>query len=188
MLVYAGRRALGGGLPGALAGLLQVLALMPLRTISNYQHRYGCPFAETLSILLKQGGLGRLYEGLSFALVQGPLARFGATAANEGITALLQNMELTRDLPLVAATAMAAVAAGCWRILLMPIDTAKTVSQVQGAEGFRALMRRVALQGEISPLYQGAFATAVSAALGHFPWFTTHDCTYCTCDRLVGTV
>lgn len=92
VLAYAGRRALDGGLPGAVAGALQVLCLMPLRTASNYQHRYGCSFAETVAILMKQGGLARFYEGLSFALLQGPLARFGATAANDGVRALLQSM------------------------------------------------------------------------------------------------
>lgn len=76
---------------------------------------------------------------------------------------------------MVVETAVAAVVVGCWRIFLMPLDTLKTVSQVQGAEGFRAIMRRLALSGHISPLYQGAMATAVSAALGHFPWFTTHN-------------
>lgn len=40
VLVIAGRRALGGGIPGAIAGALQVICLMWLRTITNYQYRY----------------------------------------------------------------------------------------------------------------------------------------------------
>lgn len=175
VLAIAGRQALGGGLPGALAAALQVLALMPLRTVSNWQCRFGGSFPDAVAALVKSGGFPRLYEGLSFAIVQGPLARFGATAANAGVRALLQNMALTEDLPLIAATALAAVAAGCWRLLLMPIDVCKTVAQVQGVEGFRALMRRVVAHGDVSPLYQGAVATAIAVSLGHFPWWSTHD-------------
>lgn len=55
----------------------------------------------------------------------------------------------------------------------MPIDTAKTVLQVEGKEGYRSLMRRIG-RGEISAFYQGAAATAIAAALGHFPWFYVH--------------
>lgn len=75
-----------------------------------------------------------------------------------------------RGLPLFVPTAMAALAAGSWRIFLMPIDTAKTVLQVEGNEGYRSLMRRIG-RGELSAFYQGSLATAAAAALGHFPWF-----------------
>jgi len=40
----AGRKALGGGLPGAAAGVVQVFTLMWLRTTINYQCRYGSSF------------------------------------------------------------------------------------------------------------------------------------------------
>ena len=49
------------------------------------------------------------------------------------------------------------------------IDTMKTVLQVDSAEGFRGLMRRLKA-GRIDVLYQGAMATAVSSILGHYPW------------------
>ena len=41
ILAKAGRRALGGGLSGAAAGVAQVLLLMWLRTAMNYQYRHG---------------------------------------------------------------------------------------------------------------------------------------------------
>jgi hypothetical protein len=34
---------------------------------------------------------GRFYRGISFALVQAPLVRFGATAANDGVIALMSS-------------------------------------------------------------------------------------------------
>ena len=96
ILAIAGKRALGGGIPGALAGLLQVLSLMWLRTVGNFQMRYGTNMQDTVATLYKQGGIPRFYEGVGFALIQGPLSRFGSTAANDGCRTLLKNFEYTR--------------------------------------------------------------------------------------------
>jgi uncharacterized integral membrane protein len=41
-----------------------------------------------------------------------------------------------------------------WRMLLMPMDTCKTVLQVDSVTGFRNLMRKVKA-GQIQVLYQG---------------------------------
>jgi adenylosuccinate synthase len=49
------------------------------------------------------------------------------------------------------------------------IDTLKTVLQVDSVEGFRSLMRRVKA-GNFNVLYEGAYANAISAILGHYPW------------------
>lgn len=53
ILREAGRKGLGGGVPGAVAGIIQVLTLMGLRTVINYQMRYGTPFLKALDILYK---------------------------------------------------------------------------------------------------------------------------------------
>jgi len=50
----------------------------------------------------------------------------------------------------------------------------KTVLQVDSYEGFRSLMRRVRA-GKIGVLYSGAIANAISAVLGHYPWFYTFN-------------
>ena len=62
----------------------------PLRTTMNYQYRYGTTTTEAIKTLYADGGYPRYYQGLSAALVQGPVARFGDTAANAGILALLR--------------------------------------------------------------------------------------------------
>ena len=56
----------------------------------------------------------------------------------------------------------------------MPVDTCKTVLQVDSADGFKSLMRRVRA-GKVDVLYQGALANALSAFLGHYPWFFTYN-------------
>lgn len=48
------------------------------------QYRYGTTTTEALRHLYREGGVVRFYRGLGPALLQGPLSRFGDTAANAG--------------------------------------------------------------------------------------------------------
>lgn len=173
ILKKAGKSGIGGGVPGAIAGVVQVLTLMWLRTIMNYQCRYGSTFSQAFKILYNDGGIPRFYRGLSFALFQAPLARFVATAANDGVESLLANLNYTKDWGPGRSTIIASMVVGVWRMMLMPIDTCKTVLQVDSVEGFRNLMRKVKV-GKIYVLYQGAVANAVSAIFAHYPWFYTY--------------
>lgn len=72
------------------------------------------------STLYSQGGIGRFYRGVGPALIQGPMSRFGDTAANTGILALMDSYDSTKGLPVGAKTLCASVAAALWRIFLMP--------------------------------------------------------------------
>lgn len=175
ILTKASKRALGGGKAGASAAVVQVLTLMWLRTAMNYQYRYGGTLGTSLSLLYNEGGIARLYQGLPFALVQGPLTRFGDTAANVGILALLDALPLSQSWPLPIRTACASLAAGAWRIFCMPIDTSKTAMQVEGQQGLQTLWERIRAEGNPGPLYQGAFASAAATAVGHYPWFLTYN-------------
>lgn len=170
----ASKKALSGGKAGASASIVQVLSLMWLRTSMNYQYRYGGTLNSSLDTLYKEGGVPRLYQGLPFALVQGPMTRFGDTAANVGILALLDTLALTQGMPLPLKTFCGSVAAGMWRIFLMPVDTSKTVMQVEGKEGLNNLYDSVKENGP-GPLYRGAFASAAATTVGHFPWFLTYN-------------
>lgn len=60
------------------------------------------------------------------ALFQGPLSRFGDTAANTGVLTLVNNLESTKDLNIGVKTVFASSAAAAFRIVLMPIDFWKT--------------------------------------------------------------
>jgi hypothetical protein len=170
----AAKKALGGGKAGAAAAVVQVLSLMWLRTAMNYQYRYGGTLGGSLKELYGDGGIPRLYQGLPFAIIQGPLTRFGDTAANVGILALLESIPETASLPLPLKTLAGSITAGAWRICLMPIDTSKTAMQVEGAAGLEKLKQQVIDVGP-SPLYQGALASAAATASGHYPWFLTYN-------------
>lgn len=116
----AGKRALGGGIPGAVAMGAQVLTLMPLRSTMNYQYRYGnSTTTSAIRTLYSDGGVRRFYRGIGPALFQGPLSRFGDTAANSGILTLLDSFDNTKDLPVGVKTAAASSTAAAWRIFLM---------------------------------------------------------------------
>ena len=149
----ASKKALGGGKAGASAAVVQVVSLMWLRTSMNYQYRYGGSLGSSLQTLWNEGGIPRLYQGLPFALIQGPLTRFGDTAANVGILALLESTPETQALPLPIKTGLGSLAAGLWRIFLMPVDASKTAMQVEGKEGLQELWGLVQKEGP-APLYQ----------------------------------
>jgi len=168
------KRALGGGMAGATAMVLQVGSLMWMRTTMNYQYRYGTTTREALRALYKQGGIPRFYQGIAPALLQGPLSRFGDTAANTGMLAFLDNTESTKNLPVAFKTACASAGAASWRIFLMPLDTIKTTMQVEGKTGFSKVMGK-ARAGGPAVFYHGALAASSATFAGHYPWFFTYN-------------
>lgn len=174
VLQRAKDRAIGGGLPGAVAMGAQVGGLMWLRTTMNYQYRNGTTTTVALRTLYNQGGIGRFYRGVGPALVQGPLSRFGDTAANAGVLELFEANDRLRSTPVAIKTACASAAAALWRIALMPVDTTKTIMQVEGRTGFSSLRAKVRTGGP-RVLYHGAIAASGATLVGHFPWFYTHN-------------
>lgn len=62
--------AFKGGLPGAFAALLQIVLLMWLRTVTNYQYKHGGTMMEAIGKLWAEGGVKRFYEGWFVAAAQ----------------------------------------------------------------------------------------------------------------------
>jgi hypothetical protein len=174
IMVKSASRALDGGLAGAAAMTLQVSALMWLRTTMNYQYRHGTSTMTALRTLYADGGVARFYRGILPALAQGPLSRFGDTAANTGVLTLMNSFDETKDLPVGAKTIVASAAAATWRIFLMPVDTLKTIMQVEGKRGLPLLGEKLKNKGP-TVLYHGALAASGGTLVGHFPWFFTYN-------------
>ncbi|KIL55944.1 hypothetical protein M378DRAFT_173150 [Amanita muscaria Koide BX008] len=65
----------------------------------NYQYRYGSTTTHAIRRLYADGGWTQYYQGLSAALLQSPVSRFGDTAANAGILALLALNPFMKKLP-----------------------------------------------------------------------------------------
>ncbi|KAL7478653.1 hypothetical protein ACHAW6_004419 [Cyclotella cf. meneghiniana] len=138
----------------------------------NYQYRNGTSFPVALRTLYADGGIPRFYRGVLPALIQGPLSRFGDTAANTGMLTLLDSFETTKNMNVAYKTAGASVAAAAFRIFLMPVDTVKTTMQVTGK--FSNVVNKVKAEG-VTALYHGSLAAASATFVGHYPWFFTYN-------------
>lgn len=167
-------KSLHGGITGAGAMSINVLSLMWMRTTINYQYRHGTGTIHSLKTLYNDGGIPRFYRGLLPALIQGPMSRFGDTAANTGVNELLNSYESTKNLPVMIKTMCASTAASGFRIILMPIDTIKTIMQVEGNHGFQSLITKVKTNG-LSVLWHGSMGACASTFIGHYPWFLTYN-------------
>merc|ERR1719412_1046062 len=143
---------------------------MWMRTTMNYQYRYGTTTIQAMKTLWSQGGIPRFYRGFAPALFQGPLSRFGDTASNTAVLALLEPY----DMPIVAKTGAASVTAGLWRICITPIDTLKTTLQVEGKQALPLLGAKIRTHG-ILVSFHGALAAASATMVGHYPWFLTFN-------------
>jgi len=166
-------RGLEGGTAGAAAMFLQVICFYWLRTTMNFQYRYGTSTLETLRTLYAEGGIARLYRGFCPALLQGPLLRFGDTATNAGVLAMFEHIQV-EHLPIFLRTAFASASAAALRVMLVPVDTVKTMLQVEGAKGLSKLAakRRV---GGARVLFHGAVASSMATLAGHYPWFVVFN-------------
>eukprot|EP00658_Telonema_sp_P-2_P077161 TRINITY_DN6917_c0_g2_i4.p1 TRINITY_DN6917_c0_g2~~TRINITY_DN6917_c0_g2_i4.p1 ORF type:complete len:311 (-),score=79.24 TRINITY_DN6917_c0_g2_i4:230-1162(-) len=179
ILKKAGNSAFRGGTAGAVAMCINVSTLMWMRTTINYQYRYGTGTFESFRILYKEGGVGRFYRGIGFALIQGPWSRFGDTAANTGALELLNSFDETKDLSPGYKTLVASVAASSFRVMSTPLDTCKTIMQVEGKAGLAKLKTKFQTAGGVPRglpvLWYGALGSASATFVGHYPWFATYN-------------
>ncbi|CAM9868408.1 unnamed protein product, partial [Ectocarpus fasciculatus] len=166
--------SLRSGFSGAFAGMVQVLSLMWLRTAVNYQYRYGVSIGQALRDLKLQGGIPRFYRGLSFALIQGPLAKFGGACANE-LSLHYCKLYCSDRYHLVLSTILGGILSGLWRFAIMPIDICKTILQVDGKVGLDTLLSKVTAEKSILPLYKGAVATMITTIVSSYPWLYTYN-------------
>ena len=56
----------------------------------------------------------------------------------------------------------------------MPIDTTKTMLQVEGTKAVPMLKAKIAKGGPFV-MYHGALGAAGATIVGHYPWFATHN-------------
>jgi len=165
------KQAFKSGSAGFAAGICQVFLFMWLRCIMNYQYKHGGSFASTAAKLWAEGGIRRFYRGLiPWALLQGPLSRFGDTAANAGSLALIA--AFAPWIPAGVATLLGSFAGACWRVFLTPIDTCKTTLQTDGSSGWDKLKDKVG-KGGISVLWHGWEGNWAANIVGNYPWFAT---------------
>lgn len=171
--------ALRGGISGAVAMLANVAALMWMRTTVNFQYKYGMSTTQAIKHIYNDGGRGlsgvlRFYRGVGPALIQGPLSRFGDTAANEGAMTLMDNHPMFEGMPTALKSVGASAAAAIFRVFLMPVDTLKTTLQVEGKNGLSLLGNKLKTSGP-QVLWHGSAGVVSATFVGHYPWFFTRN-------------
>lgn len=164
------KKAFGGGITGFAAMFFQVTSLMWLRTIMNFQYRYGLSTKEVVKKLYSEGGLLRFYKGYWAAIAIGPLSRFGDTASNSLAIELFKDKKVATSIQTVFGSTIAAT----YRALLMPIDAIKTSLQVDGSKGFINLKNKIKANG-FSILFNGTAASMSATFVGHYPWFYVYN-------------
>ena len=161
-------KSIKNGLSGGTAMIFQVSSLMWLRTTMNYQFKNGGSTLDTIKILYKEGGIPRFYRGYFFALMNGPISRFGDTAMNDFASNYFQNQNMAIQ------TALGSTGATGWRLLIMPNDACKSHLQIHGRDGLRLLRNKINTNG-IRVLWNGGGAAISSNFIGHYPWFLTYN-------------
>ncbi len=120
-----------------------------------------------------------------FSAGQAPISRFGDTFCNAGAQALFAAARAADDANaaapsstshgVLAQTAVAAAGSGAFRALIMPLDTVKTMRQVEGARGGAVLLAKIRALGARRALWAGAAGAAGAHAASFAPWFATHN-------------
>jgi len=158
-----------------------VVLLMWLRTTLFVQYARGLPFRQALRHIYNDGGRGwrglaRFYAGLPYGLMLAPVSRFGDTACNAGTLSLFETSEKNREAPMVVKTAAAGAAAGAFRAFITPLDTVKTIIQVEGRERGMALLRgKAQTDGWRRALFAGAAGAGTAHTVSFVPWFSVHN-------------
>ena len=163
-------KSLNVGMAGYAATSFQVCSMMWLRTTMNYQFKNGGGTVNTIKKLYSEGGIPRFYRGVSFALINAPLSRFGDTAANMAATTYLEDSNFSR----VEKTFVGSIGAGLWRVGIIPIESFKSHLQVHGKPGLAILKNKIYTKG-LPTLWNGCSASFTGTILGHFPWFYTYN-------------
>jgi hypothetical protein len=174
-------RAVRDGQAASMASIVSVFLLMWLRTSMSYQHVRGVTMSEAMRELYADGGIKRFYRGLLPALCMMPLSRFGDIFSNE-----VAREFLSESFPPAIVTMFASSMAACWRVLISPADTVKTMMQVHGTDGLKLLRGKISRAGPTA-LFEGAMGASAATWVGHYPWFVTHNYleAYCVRNRIL---
>jgi hypothetical protein len=86
----------------------------------------------------------------------------------------MEKYESTKHLNVSVKTFGASSCAALYRIFLTPVDTTKTILQVEGPKGL-AILKSKFKAGGFRVFYHGALASSSATFVGHYPWFLTFN-------------
>ena len=146
---------------------------MWLRTTLTFQYRNGGSTRAALAALYNKAASCASTRAWRPRCCRARSVR-GDTAANAGVLALLDGDDRTRSLPTGVKSLASATVATAWRVGLMPLDTFKTILQVEGAKGAATLRAKLKAGGP-GVLYHGSLGLCASAFLGHYVWYGVYN-------------
>ena len=162
-LKHSSNKALKTGVSGA---CLQVTSLLWIRTVNNYQYRYGTNLINTFKILYKEGGILRFYKGYIPSLFVASSCKF----------ADLNSYYYTKDNNFNEIEKLLCISSvsSITRFTVLPIDTLDVFLQVEGNKGVNTLYNKTKEHG-IKVLYYGASPWLLNNFIGTFSWFGVHN-------------
>jgi len=151
---------------GATSGIIQVSSLLWLRTINNYQYRYGTDISTTFKTLYNSGGVLRFYKGYIPSLIVASNCKF---AELNGYYYSKHNNFSEKEQLLFISTISSLT-----KLSLVPIDTLDVVLQVEGKKGINILKTKIKKNG-YNVLYYGATPWILNNFIGTYIWFNVHN-------------
>tara|TARA_B100001142_G_C14172645_1_gene592879 strand:- start:178 stop:978 length:801 start_codon:yes stop_codon:yes gene_type:complete len=151
---------------GVASACLQVTSLLWIRTVNNYQYRYGTNLKDTFKILYKDGGILRFYKGYIPSLFVASTCKF----ADLNSYYYTKNNNFNDIDKLLIISSVSSIT----RLGVIPIDTLDVFLQVEGNKGINTLYNKTKDHG-IKVLYYGASPWILNNFVGTFSWFGVHN-------------
>ena len=149
---------------GISSGCLQVSTLMWLRTVNNYQYRYGTNLKDTFTSLYSNGGVLRFYIGYFPALYVASVCKF----------AELNAYYFTKDFNSYDKLLTISAISSLSKLSVVPIDALDIILQVEGKSGLKLLSEKIKKNG-YRVLYYGSTPWITSNFIGTFSWYFVHN-------------
>lgn len=156
-------KALKTGVSGA---CLQVTSLLWIRTVNNYQYRYGTNLKDTFKILYNDGGILRFYKSYIPSLFVASSCKF--CELNSYYYTKNNNFNNLERLLYISSVS------SITKLCVLPIDTLDVFLQVEGNKGANTLYNKTKNHG-IKVLYYGASPWLLNNFIGTFVWFGVHN-------------
>ena len=151
---------------GITSGFIQVSSLLWLRTVNNYQYRYGSPLIDTFKILYKNGGVLRFYRGYIPSIFVASSCKFGE------LNAYYYSKEI--NLNSIDRLLLISSVSSIVKLSIVPVDTLDVFLQVEGKQGVNILYNKIQKHG-IKVLYYGVNPWIINNFIGTFSWFGVHN-------------
>lgn len=151
---------------GVTSGILQVSSFLWLKTVNNYQYRYGTGLVDTFKILYGNGGPLRFYRGYIPSVFVASSCKFGELNAYYYSNKFMFN-EIER-LGFIASVSSLV------KLSIVPVDTLDVFLQVEGKKGKNMLTNKIKTHG-VKVLYYGLSPWILNNFIGTFTWFGVHN-------------